>query len=504
MKKGQMVLILEILISIILLSGCITQEPPPYTIEIKNDAFQPISMTVTVNTTVIWNNHNGKAETVTSKDGSFDSGDIPDGYEFRHTFLQSGTYEYYSDKNKSMTGEIVVGTGTTPPAQAQQQVTSAQQPSSTQAESVIVWLSVKNIAYNKSEIKVPAGAHVTVNFDNQDNGIPHNFAVYDTSAAKINIFRGAIVTGPKKTTYNFTAPDTPGTYFFRCDVHPTQMTGQFIVTQAVTAAPVSQENKTVAASSKTNATASTPTETQSSTTQATSTGGQSQGASSQTSAGKGTPPVMVKISNFRYNPNALSVFVGTTINWTNYDSVQHTVTSTEGHFDSGPLNQGETFSHKFDKLGTFGYFDALNPYMNGSVTVEYNVSSNILSSQSSSQTTVTNESAGLKPTVPNTTAKSPQKIVIGLIAKNIAYNTSTITVPAGANVTVNFDNQDSGVPHNFAVYDTSAAKNLIFRGAIITGPKKIAYNFTAPDKPGTYFFRCDVHPTIMKGQFIVK
>lgn len=37
------------------------------------------------------------------------------------------------------------------------------------------------------------------------------------------------MTGPATTTYTFTAPSTPGTYFFRCDVHPTVMTGQFIV-----------------------------------------------------------------------------------------------------------------------------------------------------------------------------------------------------------------------------------------------------------------------------------
>jgi plastocyanin len=38
------------------------------------------------------------------------------------------------------------------------------------------------------------------------------------------------VTGPTTTTYTFTAPSTPGSYFFRCDVHPTQMTGTFVVT----------------------------------------------------------------------------------------------------------------------------------------------------------------------------------------------------------------------------------------------------------------------------------
>ena len=101
------------------------------------------------------------------------------------------------------------------------------------------------------------------------------------------------------------------------------------------------------------------------------------------------------------------------------------------------------------------------------------------------------------------TASTQNSVVIDIVAKNIAFNTSTITVPAGANVTVNFDNQDANVPHNFAVYDSEAAKVTIFQGKIITGPSKITYSFVAPDKPGTYFFRCDVHPTIMKGQFIV-
>ncbi len=108
--------------------------------------------------------------------------------------------------------------------------------------------------------------------------------------------------------------------------------------------------------------------------------------------------------------------------------------------------------------------------------------------------------------VANTTLKTMavQNIAIGLIAKNIAFNTSTITVPAGANITVNFDNQDTYVPHNFAVYTDSSATKTIFQGKQITGPAKTSYTFTAPSQAGTYFFRCDVHPTQMTGQFIVQ
>jgi plastocyanin len=100
-------------------------------------------------------------------------------------------------------------------------------------------------------------------------------------------------------------------------------------------------------------------------------------------------------------------------------------------------------------------------------------------------------------------ASENKTVVVDIIAKDMKFNTSTITVPAGAKVTMNFDNQDSGIPHNVAVYDDKTAKTAIYKGEIITGPKKTTYTFTAPSKAGTYYFQCDVHPS-MNGQFIVK
>ena len=107
------------------------------------------------------------------------------------------------------------------------------------------------------------------------------------------------------------------------------------------------------------------------------------------------------------------------------------------------------------------------------------------------------------PSCASSTA-SPENVTIGLMAQNFAFNTSTITVPAGANVTVNFDNQDAGIGHNFAVYDSASMKKTIFKGEIISGPKKIIYTFNAPQEPGTYHFQCDPHAQKMKGEFIVK
>ena len=85
----------------------------------------------------------------------------------------------------------------------------------------------------------------------------------------------------------------------------------------------------------------------------------------------------------------------------------------------------------------------------------------------------------------------------------MSFDTNEITVIAGSRVYINFINLDVGVPHNFAVYTGSEATTDIFQGQIIIGPAKITYSFDAPVDTGTYFFRCDVHPKVMTGDFYV-
>ena len=101
-----------------------------------------------------------------------------------------------------------------------------------------------------------------------------------------------------------------------------------------------------------------------------------------------------------------------------------------------------------------------------------------------------------------------QNVVVYLKAQNLVFNLSTITVPAGANVFVHFINYDNGIAHNFAVYTNSAATNQIFVGDIILGDSSGSaiktYTFTAPLTPGIYYFRCDVHPNTMNGDFVVQ
>jgi plastocyanin len=92
---------------------------------------------------------------------------------------------------------------------------------------------------------------------------------------------------------------------------------------------------------------------------------------------------------------------------------------------------------------------------------------------------------------------------ITVTAAGMAFDTSTITVSAGAHVTITFNNNDNGIPHNIAFYTSSAATTVIYKGENILGVSNITYTFDAPTTPGTYFFRCDMHPTTMTGDFIV-
>ena len=104
---------------------------------------------------------------------------------------------------------------------------------------------------------------------------------------------------------------------------------------------------------------------------------------------------------------------------------------------------------------------------------------------------------------PPITMSAAGAVTIDLVAQNISFNLKTIMVTAGAAVTIDFTNKDN-VLHSFSVYtNSSATPPAIFQGQIVQGPGTATYHFTAPTKPGTYFFRCDIHPTIMHGDFIV-
>ena len=86
-----------------------------------------------------------------------------------------------------------------------------------------------------------------------------------------------------------------------------------------------------------------------------------------------TGEVAVTIKNRAYSPKTLTVTKGTTITWTNEDSIQHNVISdsdSEQNGLDGPLlNKGQSYSFTFDTVGVYTYHCTPHPDMTGIIEV---------------------------------------------------------------------------------------------------------------------------------------
>ncbi len=113
--------------------------------------------------------------------------------------------------------------------------------------------------------------------------------------------------------------------------------------------------------------------------------------------------------------------------------------------------------------------------------------------------------ASSTPATGATAAPSGQTVEISAVPR-IKFDKDTITVKAGSQVTLKFTNNDTGVPHNWSAYTDSTASTPIpgAKTATCTGACEEQITFTAPSQPGNYFFRCDVHPSVMKGTLVVQ
>jgi plastocyanin len=78
----------------------------------------------------------------------------------------------------------------------------------------------------------------------------------------------------------------------------------------------------------------------------------------------------VKIDNFSFGPQTVTVPVGATVTWINRDDIPHTVVSTDGLFNSKVRDTDEKFSYTFAKAGTYPYYCSVHPKMTGKVVVQ--------------------------------------------------------------------------------------------------------------------------------------
>ena len=83
-----------------------------------------------------------------------------------------------------------------------------------------------------------------------------------------------------------------------------------------------------------------------------------------------TAETEVKIDNFTFVPQRVTIKPGTTVTWINEDDIPHAIASTGKAFRSKVLDADDKFSFTFTTAGTYEYFCSLHPHMTGTIVVE--------------------------------------------------------------------------------------------------------------------------------------
>ena len=84
-------------------------------------------------------------------------------------------------------------------------------------------------------------------------------------------------------------------------------------------------------------------------------------------AGGGTE---VKVDNFTFSPETLTVPVNSTVTWVNKDDLPHVIASNDGLFKSRALDTDQKYSYTFGKAGTYSYYCSIHPKMVGKIVVQ--------------------------------------------------------------------------------------------------------------------------------------
>ena len=108
---------------------------------------------------------------------------------------------------------------------------SPNRPTTCSPSGTTLQLSAKGTAFDRACLAAPAARPFTISFSNQD-AVSHSVHIFTADPARVSgaksLFAGRIIDGG--TSIDYHVPALPaGTYFFHCDVHPTQMFGTFVV-----------------------------------------------------------------------------------------------------------------------------------------------------------------------------------------------------------------------------------------------------------------------------------
>jgi plastocyanin len=292
----------------------------------------------------------------------------------------------------------------------------------------------------------------TIQFDNQDPSVEHDVVVTSADPAKDpsaqTFVEGSGITGVSSINYQ-APPLPPGKYYFFCSFHPTVMTG------TLTTAPGATEG------------------------------------------GGGGVSTSITASGLQFDTDSLTFQAGKPTQFTfNNDDADtphnlaiYTDDTAKDNLFRGKIITGVAkgdYTIPALKPGTYFFRCDVHTDMTGTVTVTPGGGGGEGPPPSGPPpTSAPPPSSGSPPPAGPTTTT--------VTASGIAFDTTTITLPANKATTLTFDNEDAGIPHNIAIFPDSSATNPLFTGDIVVGVKTVDYNISAL-KPGSYYFHCDVHP----------
>ncbi len=405
-------------------------------VSISDSSFNPNPVTINPGDSITWTNNGTRRHRVRdAAHNLFDSSDLNPGQSFSFTFNQSGTIPYL-DERDGFTGTINV-TGTPGPTGT---AGTTGTPGATGTAGTTGTPGATGTVGTPLPTNTPGSGQLhQINIFNDDEFSPANITINSGDTVRWTNYDGDTHTATSPGNFNSGDMNTGqsyqvtlinnGTYSFFCAYH-SQMQGTITVVGGPTATP-----------------------------QVTST------------PGAGT--IDVSIQNFAFQPQNVTVLVGSTVRWTNLDGSSHTSTS-PGNWDSGNLNQGQTFSRTFDTVGTYNYFCGYHTGMTGSITV-------ITQGQNTPTPAPTNTPQPTNTPAPTNTPGGAQVVQVNI--QTYAFQPQNITIQAGTIVRwTNLDN------------DTHTATSPgNFNSGNLTQGQSWEYTFSTA---GTYNYFCAIHPAM--------
>jgi plastocyanin len=180
--------------------------------------------------------------------------------------------------------------------------------------------------------------------------------------------------------------------------------------------------------------------------------------------------------SLRFVPNTLTADAGSTILFANVGGKPHTMTADDGSFDTGvvaPGAEGGRFAGNnatvtVPKPGTYTFHCEIHPQvMKGTLTV-----------------------TGTERAGPAPPSAAPPTASVDIV--DFAFKPPQLSVAPGGKVTWH---NTGDVEHTASFDDVALDTKVISPGADAT--------LTAPEKPGSYSYRCNIHPAKMRGVLVV-